>query len=50
MSLAFALRVQHEAAEGRIAHNNVWNGANGMANHVFDEFDTSPLIQFQPLL
>lgn len=34
-----------EAAEGRTAHNNGWNGANGMApNHVLDVFDTIPLI------
>jgi hypothetical protein len=39
-----------EAAEGRAAHNNVWNGANGMAsNHVFDVFDTIPPIPLQPL-
>jgi hypothetical protein len=39
-----------EAAEGRTAHNNVWNGANGMASHhVFDVFDTIPLILLQPL-
>ena len=39
-----------EAAEGRTAHNNVWNGANGMAsNHVFDVLDTIPLIPLQPL-
>ena len=39
-----------EAADGRMAHNNRWNGANGMAsNHVFDEFDTIPQIPLQPL-
>jgi hypothetical protein len=42
-----------EAAEGRTAHNNGWNGANGMASNmetsVFDVFDTVPLISLQPL-
>ena len=42
-----------DAAEGRMAHNNGWNNANGMAswngNHVFDLFDTIPLIPLQPL-
>ena len=37
--------VSVEAAEGRTAHNNGWNSVNGMAsNHVFDVFDTIPLI------
>ena len=37
-----------EAAEGRTAHNG-WNGANGMAsNHVFNVYDTIPLIPLQP--
>jgi hypothetical protein len=31
-----------EAAEGRMAHDNGWNGVNG--NHMFDVFDTIPLI------
>jgi hypothetical protein len=39
-----------EAGEGRTAHNNGWNGVNGMASnhgtHVLDVFDTIPL---QPL-
>ena len=39
-----------EAAEGRTAHNNGWNRVNGMtSNHVFDIFDTVPLIPLQPL-
>jgi hypothetical protein len=42
-----------EAAEWRTVHNNVWNGANGMAsntwNHVFGVFDTIPPIPLQPL-
>jgi phage gp16-like protein len=34
-----------EADEGRTAHNNGWNGANGMAsNTVSDVVDTFPLI------
>ena len=40
-----------EADEGRTAHNNGWNGANGMASntrkHVFYVFDTIPLIPLQ---
>lgn len=39
-----------EAAEGKMAHNNCWNGADGMAsNHVFDVFDTISLIPLQLL-
>ena len=39
-----------EPAEGRTAHNNGWNEVNGMqSNHVFDVFDTTPLILLQPL-
>jgi hypothetical protein len=40
-----------EAAEGRTAHNNGWNGANGIkkGNHVFDVVDTIPLIPVQLL-
>jgi hypothetical protein len=38
-------------AEGRTAHNNVWNGANGMAsNHVFTyhSTDSAPAITTSP--
>uniref|UniRef100_A0A674F6M0 Transmembrane protein 110, like n=1 Tax=Salmo trutta TaxID=8032 RepID=A0A674F6M0_SALTR len=38
--------MSEEAAEGRMAHNNGWNGVNG--NHVFS--DTVLFIPFQPLL
>ena len=39
-----------EAAEGRTAHNNGWDGANGMAsNHVFDVFHNIPPNPFQSL-
>ena len=39
-----------EAAEGKTAQNNVWNGANGMASsHVFDVFDIIPLIPLHRL-
>jgi hypothetical protein len=38
------LWVSVEAAEGRMDHNNGWNGANG--NHVFDSI---PLILPQPI-
>jgi hypothetical protein len=41
-----------EAAEGRTAHNNDWNGAewNGIRHMetMFDVFDTIPLIPLQP--
>ena len=36
-----------EAGEGRTAHNNGWNGVNGMAIYVFDAIS---FILFQPLL
>uniref|UniRef100_A0A674DER8 Heparan sulfate proteoglycan 2 n=1 Tax=Salmo trutta TaxID=8032 RepID=A0A674DER8_SALTR len=45
--------VSVEAAEGRTAHNNGWNGAwNGIkhGNHVFDVFDTIPQIPLQALV
>ena len=46
--------ISQEAAEGKTAHNNGWTGVNEWykthGNHVFDEFDTIPLIPFQPLL
>ena len=39
-----------EAAEGKTAHTNGWNRANGMAlNRVFDLFDTIPPIPLRPL-
>ena len=42
-----------ESAEGTTAHSNVWNRANGNdtthGNHVFDVFDTIPVIWIQPL-
>ena len=45
-----ALRKPVKAAEGRMAHNNGWNGVNGMVSkHVFDVFDTVPLIALQPV-
>lgn len=46
-------RESEEAAEVRAVHNNRWNGVNGShqthGNHLFDMFDTTPPILFQPL-
>jgi hypothetical protein len=40
-----------EAAEGRTAHNNIWNGVNGMVSKCgFLMVETIPLTPFQPLL
>jgi hypothetical protein len=38
-----------QATEGRMTHNNVWKGANGL-NHIGTQvFDTVPLILLQPV-
>jgi hypothetical protein len=37
------------AAEGRIAHNNVWKGANGMASNTWNPCDVFDTIPHQPL-